>query len=336
MLRKNTQNIISTIKRYKKGSFNPQGSINNANKGSFKSQGTATRSYDAFEQAFQAKNIVLAQPQAGICTISISNPQESNALDLGVLRDMRRAVQHVAMNSDAINYIVFKSEVPNVFTPGLTLREKIACLDQERAEIIAQEIIGLIGDIKKLKAITNCAMDGYAMTIGLEIALACDLRYISNNITGAAFNDAKWGAISPGGSITLASKSLQLHHAKEMLLTSKLIKPKDFADIRFGNLIDPQVISNRASSLELGTGFVQNFNQNQPEAPTLEIASHEAVLNFKQIQNSRDSWILHTTKKILQQFDTRTFADMLKVEQKAIADANATYASNDGIVTESN
>ena len=106
MLRKNTKNILSSIKRYKKGSFNPQGSINNANKGSFKSQGTATRSYDAFEQSFTAKNVVLNQPQAGIVTIAISNPPMSNALDLSIIRDMRRAVQHVHMNSEAINYRV--------------------------------------------------------------------------------------------------------------------------------------------------------------------------------------------------------------------------------------
>ena len=190
--------------------------------------------------------------------------------------------------------------------------------------------MGLMTDIKRLPAITNCALDGFSMTTGLEIAMACDLRYISKNISGTSFNDARWGAISPGGSLTLASKTMPLHFGKEMLLTSKMMKPNDLDEIGFGTLIDPNTLQERRSREQLASNVVQQKNEN---IPTFELASHEAITNFKSIQMTRDAWILQTTKRMLQQFDTRSFADMVKIEQKTISDANSAHAANDGIVT---
>jgi len=164
------------------------------------------------------------------------------------------------MNSDAINYIVFKSEVPNVFTPGLSVREKVQCLDAERAEIVAQEIIGLMNDIKKLPSITNCALDGFSMTTGLEMALACDLRVVSDNAR-VGLTETRLAIIPGGGGTQRLPRIVGPAVAKELIYTARILNGIEAHKLGVANHCVPQTETGDAAyqkALQLAQEILPN------------------------------------------------------------------------------
>lgn len=62
------------------------------------------------------------------------------------------------------------------------------------------------------------AVNGYAMSGGLELALACDLRYCSPNAV-FALQDVKWGFHACDGALVRLPWIVGLSHAMEMLLS---------------------------------------------------------------------------------------------------------------------
>jgi enoyl-CoA hydratase/carnithine racemase len=83
------------------------------------------------------------------------------------------------------------------------------------------------------------AVNGYAISGGLEIALACDLRFCAPEAR-FGLQDAKWGFHACDGGLVRLPMIVGLGHAMEMILSGELIDAEHALRIGLVNRIWPQ------------------------------------------------------------------------------------------------
>lgn len=83
------------------------------------------------------------------------------------------------------------------------------------------------------------AVNGYAISGGFELALACDLRFCSPN-AAFALQDAKWGFHACDGGLIRLPQIVGLGHAMEIVLSGELVDAEHAFRIGLVNRIVPQ------------------------------------------------------------------------------------------------
>ena len=84
------------------------------------------------------------------------------------------------------------------------------------------------------------AVNGYAISGGLEIALACDLRFCSDNAE-FALQDLKWGFHACDGGLVRLPMIVGLGNAMEMILSGERIDAANAHRIGLVNRVWPQI-----------------------------------------------------------------------------------------------
>lgn len=153
--------------------------------------------------------VLLSVKQDGVLTLTLNRPAARNALSLSLVRDLRAAFDAYQADPEARAAILTGS--PPVFSTGLDLKD-FAAPDSPRGEV---------GDlIRSVAAVTKpliAAVNGPAMTGGLELALGCDFILASEE---ARFGDThlKIGALSGSGMNSRLPQAVGLRWAKQMIL----------------------------------------------------------------------------------------------------------------------
>lgn len=156
--------------------------------------------------------------QDGIAVFKINRPEVRNALNAECWLEISSFADQVN-NDDSIRVAIITGEGNKAFIAGADVN-----LIKERTAVSALQ--GLAQNA--LLKLENCdkpiigAVNGYAFGGGCEVALACDIRYASDN---ARFGLPEVGlGILPGsGGTQRLSKLVGLGRAKEMILTGKAV-----------------------------------------------------------------------------------------------------------------
>lgn len=93
----------------------------------------------------------------------------------------------VLVHDKSVRAVIIRSMLPDVFCSGADLKERIK-LTNEELKRYGPMLRALLKSIEQLPVPVIGAIDGAALGGGLEMALACDIRAVSN--------DAKLGKIS--------------------------------------------------------------------------------------------------------------------------------------------
>lgn len=83
------------------------------------------------------------------------------------------------------------------------------------------------------------AVNGFAISGGFELALACDLRFCSENAE-FALQDAKWGFHACDGGLIRLPKIIGMGHAMEIILSGERVNAEHAYRIGLVNRIYPQ------------------------------------------------------------------------------------------------
>lgn len=78
-----------------------------------------------------------------------------------------------------VRVVIIRSMLPNVFCAGADLKERAKMTPQEVQRFV-NGLRSLLKSIENLPVPVISAMDGAALGGGLEMALACDIRTVSN------------------------------------------------------------------------------------------------------------------------------------------------------------
>lgn len=168
---------------------------------------------------------VLVDKKNKIATLTIDRPKALNALNQEVVLDLREALFKV----EDVSVVILTGSGEKAFVAGADIVSMIEMGPLE-ARTFAELGQGLIQALQETPYITIAAVNGFALGGGLELALACDLIYASDNAK-MGLPETNLGIIPGfGGTVNLLER-VGFHRAMEMILTGKMISAEEAKSI---------------------------------------------------------------------------------------------------------
>lgn len=163
-----------------------------------------------------------------IAVITLNRPEAANAMSSQLLEELNTCIYHV--NQDrTIRCVIITASGDKAFCAGADLKERKGMDDKQTIEAV-RTIGETVTNTEKIKKPVIAAINGVAFGGGLELALACDIRIVSE--------DAKLGltetslAIIPGaGGTQRLTRLIGLGQAKRLIFTAKRVTAKEALSI---------------------------------------------------------------------------------------------------------
>lgn len=172
--------------------------------------------------------------------VTISRPESMNALNTSVLNSFRTLLNLLA-NSEAkstVRAIVITGAGEKAFVAGADIKEFDGMSPADAAEF-ATKGQALFTALSELSVPVIAAVNGFALGGGLELALACDFIYASDN--------AKFGlpectlGLMPGyGGTVRLPRRVGVALAREMTYTGAMLTAEEALRIGLANKVVPQ------------------------------------------------------------------------------------------------
>lgn len=115
-----------------------------------------------------------------ITTITINRPDKLNALNAQTLKELHEALK-LADNDAEIRAIIITGSGEKAFVAGADIKEfaKFNSIEGTQLATKGQQLV--FDYIENLNTPVICAVNGYALGGGLELAMACHIRIASDN-----------------------------------------------------------------------------------------------------------------------------------------------------------
>ncbi|HLG01455.1 MAG TPA: enoyl-CoA hydratase, partial [Acidimicrobiia bacterium] len=183
-------------------------------------------------------SLVLVDDRDAVRTITLNRPEARNALNTELMLDLAGAL-HSAEHDDGVSVVVLTGADP-AFCAGLDLKE-LGSTGQNLVGVGANadgRPTNPFNALWRMEKPVIGAINGPAVTGGLEIALNCDFLVASER---ALFGDthARVGALPGGGMTPLLPQAVGLRRAKEMSLTGNFVDAEEALRLGLVNHVVP-------------------------------------------------------------------------------------------------
>lgn len=132
---------------------------------------------------------VLLEVRDGVATITLNRPGAMNSLDVATKERLREVVGAVAEDPEARAVVL--TGTGRAFCVGQDLKEHVAILESDERDslfrTVEEHYNPIVTALASMPKPVLCAVNGVAAGAGVSLALACDLRILSE---GAGFNFA--------------------------------------------------------------------------------------------------------------------------------------------------
>ena len=120
---------------------------------------------------------VLLSIEEGIATITMNRPKSLNALNTDTLCELKAAMLKVD-SDDAVKVIIVTGAGEKAFVAGADIAQMrdLDTLQGRRMTMLGQEVFSVIENLDKP---VIAAVNGFALGGGCELAMACDVRIVS-------------------------------------------------------------------------------------------------------------------------------------------------------------
>jgi enoyl-CoA hydratase len=166
---------------------------------------------------------VIVEMKEGVATVTLNRPHAMNALSRGLQRELREAFERLA-GDDSVDVVIVTGAGDRAFSAGLDLKELSGQAEPEGRDAAGAVSQGgdLVRAIEGFDRPVIGAINGFAITGGFELALACDVLIGS---THAKFADthARVGIMPGWGLSQKLSRLIGISRAKELSLTGNYL-----------------------------------------------------------------------------------------------------------------
>ncbi|HYS09365.1 MAG TPA: enoyl-CoA hydratase-related protein [Myxococcales bacterium] len=177
---------------------------------------------------------ILVERDAKISTITVNRPKALNALNSHTLRELTQAVRECADS----RVIILTGAGDRAFVAGADISE-MAPMGPWRAREFSELGHVLTALLEDIPAATIAAVNGYALGGGLELAVACDMIYASENAR-LGLPEVSLG-VTPGfGGTQRLVRLVGKLRAKEMIFTGDWVDAKRAYEIGLVNAVLPR------------------------------------------------------------------------------------------------
>ena len=174
---------------------------------------------------------VLTERRTGVLIVTINRPEARNAVNRAVAEGIAAAMDE--LDSDAGLRVGILTGAGPSFCAGMDLK---AFVSGERPHVEGRGAAGLVQRPPAKPLIA--AVEGYAVALGFEILLACDL-IVAGADARFGLPEVKRSLVAAGGGLIRLPKRIPYHVAMELSLTGEPITAKRAAALGLVNRIAP-------------------------------------------------------------------------------------------------
>ena len=158
---------------------------------------------------------ILVEAQAGVALITI-NREPANTLSVATMDELNAAFDALEKD-DAVRAVVITGAGQHVFVGGADITEFLSALEQG-ADVMVRRGLDLFDRIEGFPKPVIAAVNGVCAGGGMELAMACDVRFASENAK-FGMREVTLGIIPGWGGNQRLPRLVGRGRAMEMLLT---------------------------------------------------------------------------------------------------------------------
>lgn len=180
---------------------------------------------------------VTLERNEGVGVIKLDNPP-ANAYDHAVMRELDQAIDDARFDA-SVKVIVVTSAIERFFSAGANVGALKAMSAQERAtfDLHAHEVLA---KFERTPKVVIAAISGHCLGGGLEIALACDLRFMVDTANARiGLTEANLGVIPGTGGTQRLPRLIGLAKALDLMVTGAALEPRQALELGIVNRLYP-------------------------------------------------------------------------------------------------
>lgn len=182
---------------------------------------------------------LLVERSAHHAAITIDRPQQRNALNTEILRALTKLSLELTAD-DMLRVVTIRGAGTRAFISGMDLRE-LAKMSPQQAQDHFDELNACLDAVAAIPVPVVCAIQGYAMGGGCELASACDIR-IATTTSTFGFPIGRIGHNPDRKSLRRLARLIKPDHLKLMVFTDTFLPATEMQRLGFLHWTVPDLL----------------------------------------------------------------------------------------------
>ncbi|MBR8658101.1 MULTISPECIES: enoyl-CoA hydratase [Brevibacillus] len=197
---------------------------------------------------------VLLRKEGAVGVLTLNRPEVYNCLNLETLFTLRRLIAEIDADRE-IRAVVVTGVGEKAFCSGADLKER-RTMTELQVQLYIRTIRDTFSELERLPKPVIAAINGVALGGGTELALACDLRVMSETAQ-MGLTETSLGIIPGAGGTQRLPRLIGKGKAKELIFTARRVNAEEALAIGLVNRTVPrdQVMT---SALQLAEEIAAN------------------------------------------------------------------------------
>ncbi len=176
---------------------------------------------------------ILLNREDKISIITINRPESLNALNAQTIKELSNAIDELN-NDTTCRAVIITGSGEKSFVAGADIKEFTDLGQKEAEELARNGHNSLFNKIENMNKPVIAAVNGFALGGGLELAMACHIRYASENAK-LGLPEVTLGLIPGYGGTQRLPKLVGKGIANEMIFSAKMITAQKAKEIGLVN-----------------------------------------------------------------------------------------------------
>lgn len=211
---------------------------------------------------------ILYEKKEGILYLTLNRPDVRNALSPAMWNDLNNAI-NLARTDENIHVLIITGAGDKAFASGADIQELHDRYYMEQMKGTATQALKNLEDLYKP---VICAINGYALGGGCELASACDIR-IATKRSMFGQPEVGLGLIPGAGGTQRLTRIVGVAKAKELIFTGKIITATEAEKIGF---INELAEDSREALIAIATNMAKQILRRGPVA----VSMAKIAINF--------------------------------------------------------
>jgi len=168
--------------------------------------------------------------------LTLNRPEVMNSFNFAMLRELGAKVESLQWDPE-VRVIVITGAGDKAFCAGADLKER-ATLPEDQVRRFIFTIRNLFTFIESMNKPVIAAVNGIALGGGTELALACDIRIVSESAT-MGLTETRLAIIPGAGGTQRLPRIVGRGKAKELIFTGRRVDAKEALEIGLANKVAP-------------------------------------------------------------------------------------------------
>jgi 2-(1,2-epoxy-1,2-dihydrophenyl)acetyl-CoA isomerase len=205
----------------------------------------------------------------GVATIELARPDKRNALNAQAFTELGDAAERAAGDT-GIRVVLVRGQGPS-FCAGIdvTLLGQLAGTRGARFRTFVRTAQRPFQILAQMDKPTVAAVQGHAIGAGFQLALACDLRVVTDE-TRFAMLEVRFGLIPDLGGLHRLTRLIGPARAKEIVWTGRTVEAEEAERLGLANrVVVPEALTKEADA----------FTRELSASPPLPVTLTKALIN---------------------------------------------------------